>query len=395
MSTRSAARRPVGHRLWWVVPPLLTVLALVVGLTVGVSGDPFIYMMLVLAPLFGFLAAVIGTRVPGNPISWLLLSIGSSVPLAGAASLVVPVTAPDPPTFWLAVAVFLVEGVWIFFIFPILLILMLFPTGSFLTPRWSWGGWLAAAMLAGFCLASVFAAELVSSDAGWTVANPIGFIPTAIWEGWFGALWSTGLAALAVGGLASMVVRYRRSAVVVRTQIRWVVFPAVVFAVGYALSALIPGDGWETLTAWNIAFSAGFALIPISIAIAITRFRLYDIDRILSRTVTYGLVIGLLLALYTGATVLSTEVVPVDSNLTTAAATLASAALFTPLRRRIQRRIDRHFNRTRYVAQQEMESFTGRLRDPTNLAILHADLGGVVQRTLQPASIGIWVRAKP
>lgn len=166
----------------------------------------------------------------------------------------------------------------------------------------------------------------------------------------------------------------------------------MVFAVGFAMSALIPRDAVVSTTAWIIAFSIGFASTPISITIAITRFRLYDIDRIVSRTVTYALVIGLLLAVYTGATVLSTEILPVDSDLTVAAATLAAAALFTPLRRAIQRRIDRRFNRSRYIAQQEMDSFTGKLRDTTDLAVLHADLGGVIERTLQPTSIGLWIR---
>lgn len=392
MNRRSGAEHPRGHALWWVWPPLVTGLALVAGLAADIGGDGFIVMMLVLAPLFASLAAVIGTRVPGNPIAWLLLTIAASVPVAGLVSLAVPATAPDPPTFWLAVAVFLVEGSWIFFIFPILLILFLFPTGSFLTPRWRWGGWLAGGMVAVFCLVSVVAERLVSTTNGWSAENPIGFIPESVWEGWFGAIWSAGLAVLAVGGLASMVVRYRRSALDVRTQIRWVVFPTVVFATGYAGSALIPGDRWTSSTVFSVAFAIGFALIPISIAVSIARFRLYDIDRIVSRTVTYALVIGLLVAVYTGATVVLTEVLPVDSNLAVAAATLAAAALFTPLRRRVQRIVDRRFNRTRYQAERELDAFGARLRDATDIQAVQADLIDVIHRTLQPSAVGLSIR---
>jgi hypothetical protein len=137
-------------------------------------------------------------------------------------------------------------------------------------------------------------------------------------------------------------------------------------------------------------FSLGY-LVSAEVG-AVLRYRLYDIDRIVSRTVTYALVVGLLVAVYAGAAALLTRVLPVESDLAVAAATLAAAALLTPLRRSIQHRVDRRFNRTRYIAEQEMESFTGRLRDTTDVAALQADLEAVIQRTLQPATIGVWIR---
>jgi hypothetical protein len=126
----------------------------------------------------------------------------------------------------------------------------------------------------------------------------------------------------------------------------------------------------------------------------VLRYRLYDIDRIVSRTVTYTLVVGLLLSVYTAAAALLTRVLPVESDLAVAASTLTAAALFTPLRRSIQRRVDRRFNRTRYIAEQEMESFTGSLRDTTDVAVVQADLEAVIHRTLQPATLGIWIRGE-
>jgi steroid 5-alpha reductase family enzyme len=135
--------------------------------------------------------------------------------------------------------------------------------------------------------------------------------------------------------------------------------------------------------------------IPTGIGIAIFRYRLYDFDRIFSRTVTYTLVIGLLLGVYALASVLLTQVLPVDSSLAVAASTLAAAALFTPLKRRLQRGVDRRFNRVRYQAERELEAFTNRLQQINRDEPVEADLTALLARTLQPSAVGVWIRHRP
>jgi hypothetical protein len=135
-----------------------------------------------------------------------------------------------------------------------------------------------------------------------------------------------------------------------------------------------------------------FSLVPISIVLAITRYRLYDLDRIVSRSLSYVIVIGALLAMYTGALALLTQVLPVQSDVAVAASTLAAMALFAPIKRRIQAWVDRRFNRTRYVAEQELNRLTARLREIVELAALETDVIGVVRRTLQPSAVHLWIR---
>ncbi len=379
--------------LWWVWPPAVAALSLVSGLLADLGGDVFLIAMLVLAPLFAFLSALIATRVPGNPIAWLLLITGLSVPVGGMLSLGIPATAPAAATFWLAVAVFVTDAGWIFFIFPILLVLFLFPTGTFLTPRWRWGGWLAATMVAVLGFAGVFAENLESVRFGWSVPNPIGFLPADVWaeSGWFFPLWGAGLAVLAVGGLLSMVVRYRRSTLVARTQIKWFVVPAAAFALFYALSAAIPGDNFISTTFFSVGFAVTFCSLPIAITIAITRYRLYEIDRIVSRTILYVVVLGLMVGVYALALLVLSLIVPADGDLQVAVATLAAVGVTVPVGRRIRRWVDRRFFRSRYDAARVVSAFAAELGATLNLAEVEARAEAVVDEVFAPTGVDIWL----
>ena len=183
--------------------------------------------------------------------------------------------------------------------------------------------------------------------------------------------------------------RYRRAEAVERLQIKWVVATFVLLCLTIALSL-------TTLAiSLGIGPQLGFAvlsLVPISIVLAITRYRLYDLDRIVSRTLSYAIVIGALLAMYTGALAILTQVLPVQSDVAVAASTLAAMALFTPIKRRIQAWVDRRFNRTRYVAEQELYRLTERLKKIVDLGALETDVIGVVRRTLQPSAVHVWIR---
>ena len=133
------------------------------------------------------------------------------------------------------------------------------------------------------------------------------------------------------------------------------------------------------------------ALVPVAIGIAVLRYRLYDIDRVISRTVAYAIVTGLLVGVYAGLVLLATHLLRVHTPVAVAAATLAAAALFTPVRRRVQSRVDRRFNRARYDADQTVAVFAARLKDAVDLDAIRDDLAGVVHQTLEPAHVSLWI----
>src|SRR5205814_7370238 len=141
----------------------------------------------------------------------------------------------------------------------------------------------------------------------------------------------------------------------------------------------------------NAVGSGAAALIPVAIGVAVLRYRLYDIDRIISRTVAYAIVTGLLVGVYAGLVLLATEVLRVHTPVAVAVATLAAAALFTPVRWRVQRRVDRRFNRARYDADQIAAAFAARLKDTVDLSLVRDDLTGVVSRALEPGHVSVWI----
>jgi hypothetical protein len=395
--TAAATGSSTGRRTrvpWVVISPLLVgALSLAVWFAVGgIEDDIFIVVMLWLAPLFAFLAATIATRVPGNAIAWLLLTVGLSIPVAGLVSLAIPAEAPTEPSFLLGVALLVVEASWMAFIFPILLVLFLFPTGSFLNRRWRWAGWLVVAMLATFTFLSLFVTEWTSATAEWTVVNPIGFIPAAVFAGpLFEPLWSSGLVVLAIGGLISIVLRYRRSTATGRAQIKWFVVPAAAFALFYGLSAITGGDAWVSTTLFSVGFGVTFASLPVAMTIAITRYRLYEIDRIVSRTILYGIVLALMVGVYAGALLAVGLVVPAHGDLQVAIATLVAVGVSIPAGRRIRRRVDRRFFRSRYDAAQVVSSFAAELRHTINTDAVVALTVSVVAGAFAPEVVDVWL----
>lgn len=387
---------PAGRfRVPWVViaPVVVGGLALAAWLAVGgVDNDPFIVAMLWLSPLFAFLAATIATRVPGNSIAWLLLVVGLTVPAAGLVSLTIPVEAPTSPSMLLGLALLVVEGSWMGFIFPILLVLFLFPTGSFLSPRWRWAAWLVVVMLATFTVISLFATEWQSTIHGWTVTNPGGFVPATVLDGpVFALVWSAGLVVLAIGGLVSIVLRYRRSVLVARTQIKWFVVPAVAFAAFYAMSAAIPGERWTGTTLFSLGFAVTFLSLPVAMTIAITRYRLFEIDRIVSRTILYVLVLGLMAGVYAAALLALGLVFPTDGDLQVAIATLAAVAVSVPFGRRLRRWVDKRFFRSRYDAAAVISGLAGFLRETIDADSLTRRAEAVVDEVFSPELVSVWV----
>lgn len=398
MTTAAVPPRPVRHpRVPWVVvaPAVVGGLALTVGLVVGIEDDFFITVMLWLSPLFAFLAALIATRVPGNSIAWLLLAVGLTVPVAALVSLAIPAEPPTDPSILLGLALLAVEGSWMGFIFPILLVLFLFPTGTFLTPRWRWAGRLVAVMLVTFAFLSLFVTEWQSTIHGWAVANPSGFIPVGVFDSpAFAVVWSAGLVVLAVGGLVAIVLRYRRSSAVGRAQIRWFVVPAVVFAAFYA-SAAIPGDTWVGTTFFSVGFGITFLSLPVAMTIAITRYRLFEIDRIVSRTILYVLVLGLMVGVYVAALLALGLVFPADGDLQVAVATLAAVAVSVPFGRRLRRWVDKRFFRSRFDAAAVVSGFAAFLRETIDTESVTGQARAVVDEVFAPESVSVWLAEEP
>jgi hypothetical protein len=191
--------------------------------------------------------------------------------------------------------------------------------------------------------------------------------------------------------VVSIFLRLRSVAGVARQQLRWIASGAATAIVGVLVFPIAEIFGWPDALA-TLVWTTGFACLPLSFTVAILRYRLYDLDRIISRTVTYAAVTGLLVAAYAGLVTAVSRLTPSGSTLAVAASTLAVAALFQPLRRRVQAGVDRRFNRTRYDAARTVEQFRLRLRDEVDLDAVRTDLLAVVHQTVQPAGAGLWLR---
>ena len=199
--------------------------------------------------------------------------------------------------------------------------------------------------------------------------------------------------------VASVFVRRHGASLEVRKQLAWLGYIGVLTAVWVLALALVGflappslSNGWLGSLTWGFLELTPVAGIPAGVAVAVLRYRLYEIDKIISRTLAYALVTGLLVGVYAGLVLLATRVLPVNGSVAVAVSTLAAAALFTPLRSRVQRLVDRRFNRTRYNADQTVSAFAARLKDAVDQDSVRIDLLGVVQQSLEPAHATVWVR---
>jgi hypothetical protein len=338
---------------------------------------------------FLVVGCLILARRPGNVIGWIFTAIGL---LTMAAALTEnyaqyayahPGSLPSP-----LVAAWVLNFIWgplvvLVLVFP----LLLFPTGRSLSPRWRPVTWLAVGLTAALTVLGMLRPSLFVSDEQ-TIANPIGVAGVDIETAPLSTILSGLALCLLAAAVVSLVVRFRRSRGVERQQLKW-------FAYAGALVLLIPLIGFVVPSLANAAFVLVIAL-PIAVGIAILRHRLYDIDRLINRTLVYGLLSAILGALYAGVVLVLGQLfggVGGDPpSWAVAGATLAVAALFQPARRRIQVTVDQRFNRRKYDAARTVEVFSVRLRDEVDLDTLSAELLTVVDRTMQPTQASLWLR---
>ncbi|MCC7161866.1 MAG: hypothetical protein IT331_05210 [Anaerolineae bacterium] len=351
--------------------------------------------------VFGLVGALILSRLARNRIGWLLMVIALAMAVLGPLQVYYTQTANSAAELTTAqiLAMWTSGWGWWLLIGPLLLILLIFPTGRLLSPRWRWVVGLMLLLFVIFVGVITFTAEWQDATTGITFPNPTGIVLLpkdfkfeAIQTPWFIALVSTvALCVLAV------VLRYRRAGSVEREQLKWFLYACSVFIVLYASAAFVfvgaNPPSWHA-----VLFDISIMLIPISIGIAILRYRLFDIDIIIRRTLTYGLVTALLGFVFFGSIILLQQIFAGitgsgQNEIVTVLSTLAIAALFVPLRKWVQTAIDRRFNRKKYDAQKVLADFANTVRDETDLEKLTARLMQVVDETMEPRSVSLWLKA--
>ena len=343
----------------------------------------------VAVPLVGF---ILTSRRPGNKVGWIFLGVGLVAGLGffcdryGRAGLVAtPGTLPAARlAAWFAN--------WAWTTIPaagLAFILLLFPAGRLSSRRWRPAAWLVAAI---FALAAV--AGLTRASRVW--ADPF----TAPGNGWLPGTHAAAFIAVAaalLAGASAMVVRFAGSTGTERLQLKWFAAAAVLVVVTIIPLSLAPQIGLSpaavgaAVATLKVALCLALVCLYAAIAVAILKYRLYDIDRIISRTLAYAIVTGVLAGVYAGLVLLATGVFSLRTPIAVAAATLAAVALFSPVRGRVQRRVDRRFNRARYDADQAVAAFAAQLKDAVDLDTVHADLTRAVQVALEPAHVSVWI----
>jgi hypothetical protein len=341
-------------------------------------------------------ALIVSSR-PQNVVGWLLMVPGLALgDLAGAwlRSLTPPPSSFDLVTWLLA---WFTNWSWVLLIFPIFFVLLIFPSGTLLSPRWRAVVLLDGGMVATMLLLSAFADQLgpfSDGEPSWRLPNPIGFIAGDVLDSELGSIWNLGLLVATVGGVAAVIVRFRRGSYHERQQLKWPLLGISFFGAVYAAMAV--GSGWEGTALLAPLFGLSLAAIPVTVAVAVTRYRLYEIDRIISRTVSWSLLTACLAAIFAlvviGVQALLAGVTQ-GQSLAIAASTLVVSMLFNPIRLRLQRAVDRRFNRSRYDADRTLTAFAERLRDQVELGQVDEALMDAVTTAVQPNGASLWMRS--
>jgi hypothetical protein len=331
---------------------------------------------------------VLTLRRPANPIGWLYAAAGLmwslAIPGEPLVAQLVAEHRPLPPAAQ-AAAVYGEFNWAAATVLGVTLPALLVPDGRLRSRRWRP---VAAAAVAAGALALVGSSLAPTRLEDLPIANPFGLAgPAGDVAGMLGAVGTLLWLATLVAALLCVVLRFRAARGVERQQLRWVAAGAAAAVAGLMSGAAAPQD-----TALASVLYASVLCVPVAVAVAVLRYRLWDLDRLISRTVTYTLVTVLLVVPYLLVVPAASRLAEGSGSLAVAAATLAAAALFQPLRRRVQDLVDRRFNRRRYDAARTLDRFAARLRDQVDLAALEGELLAVVDQTMQPARTTLWLR---
>ncbi len=352
--------------------------------------------------VFAVLAALILTRQPSNTVGWLMMIPAISVALLGPLESLIPIliTSANPGP-GLLFAGWAIMWAWVPILFPVILIPLHFPTGALPSPRWRVVDILAIVMVLTFTLLTGLAMNIEGeiNREYYYFRNPIGFVPNQVLDTVFSGPWSIALVTLVLLSVASLFVRYRHEGSEVRLQMKWLLFGCLIFGLFYSILAVNSDNMNASAPGWsNLLLVLTILTIPVSIAIAILRYRLYDIDVIIRKTLLYAILTALLALVYFGIVLLLQSafgaVAGEQSPAIIVISTLVIAALFAPLRRRVQEVLDRRFFRKKYDAQQVLAQFALTARDEVDTAILQAELLRVVQETLQPENVSIQLQQR-
>lgn len=340
---------------------------------------------------------LLAARRPRSPIGWMLLAIiiVEFSPTSQYLVLDYRMHHGGLPLAWVAVVL---EECWPMFLVLVTLLLWLFPDGRLPAGRWHRP---AVACAVGFLLVGlattsrgvfVAAGGDVRIHANGDLANPL---PAAFRV--LTVVVIAGTVASWVAWLALQVPAYRHASGERRQQLKWLYSGAAIFVTATILGvfivplALSEVPGWASQSAVNVLVSLGTAALPVCMGVAILKYRLYELNRIISRVISYALITALLGGVFAGLILLATRVLPIRGSLAVAVATLVIAALFNPVRRRVQRAVDRRFNRAHYDSEALVAAFTARLRRTMDLDTIRGDLADVVDEAFQPAHVSVWL----
>jgi hypothetical protein len=371
----------------------LVVTATVMSLASGNGielGDVFSWALTI---VFGGAGVLIASRQPDNAIGWIFLgaAVGAGLgSLAGSYADSWVDSGTGSAALGRTAAWYSNLG-WIpFILLPSTFLLLLFPDGRLLSPRWRPAAWWAGLSIAGVFVTSALQAGRLEDYP--QIRNPFG-VDSAVIDA-LGGLALLSVTLVIMASALSLILRFRRAGREQRQQVKWLAFAGAIVAVTFAL-AIVAYDTVGSTVA-NSAIMLSVLGLPTATCVAILRYRLYDIDVVINRTLVYGALTATLAAAYLGSVLLLQVVlsgVTGGSGLAVAASTLAVAALFRPARARIQEGVDRRFYRRKYDARRTLDGFSARLRDEVDLETLRAELGSVVHETLQPAHVSLWLRA--
>jgi hypothetical protein len=345
-------------------------------------------------------ATAVGTllavRRPRNPIGWLLLAIiiVEVAPTSQYLVLDYRVHHGSLPLGWVAVVL---QECWPMFLVSVTLLLWLFPDGTLPAGRWHRAasiaavGWLLVGLATSARGVLVAAGGDIRIQPSGGLANPSPDVMRVL-----SAVVIVGTLASWTAWLAVQIPIYRHASGVYRQQLKWLYSGAVIFVFAFfgvfiATLAVQAIPGWNDQSVTNALAILGTAALPACLGVAVLKYRLYDLNRVISRVVSYALITALLAGVFAGLILLATRELPVRGSVAVAVATLVIAALFNPLRRRVQRAVDRRFNRSRYDAEALVAAFTARLRHTVDLDTLRHDLVGVTQEAFQPAHVSMWL----